>query len=56
MLQLGKEMAILNEPSLIKVKTDIPETTTVPIFLKKQYAEKELFVAALKNPRKSYKI
>ena len=52
LLQLGKEMATLNETSLIKVKTDIPETTTVPIFLKKQYAEKELFVAALKNPRK----
>ena len=52
LLQLGREKAVLNEPSLIKVKTDIPDTTTVPIFLKKQYAEKEVFAAALKNPRK----
>ena len=46
------QKAELHEKNVTNIKTDISETITVLIFLKKQYAEKEFFEAALKHPRK----
>ena len=54
LLQLGHKKVEMIEKNVINIKTDISETITVPIFLKKQYAEKEYFEAALKIPEKSY--